>query len=63
MGKTIRAMGYCEYIVPHLTRFCHDISVKMEDYVYIVQDETPSHKANYTKGVYRDEGLTNYVFP
>ena len=63
MGKTISARGYCKFIVPHLTKFWHDISVETEDYVYIVQDGAPSHKANYTKGVYRDEGLTNYVFP
>jgi len=63
MGKTINAKGYCEYIVPDLTKFWYNISQETEDYVYIVQDGACPHTANYTKKVYRDKGLANYVFP
>jgi len=30
MGKTINAKGYCEYIVPDLTKFWYNISQKQK---------------------------------
>jgi hypothetical protein len=62
-GATINGPRYCQYIVrPHLYTFWQERSQLVLDYVYIMQDGAPPHRAKFTTAVLKELNIFNYFF-
>lgn len=64
-GATINCPRYCQHIVrPHLHSFWQDQSRHMiePDYIYIMHDGAPAHRAKFTADVLHELGIFNYFF-
>lgn len=62
-GTTINGPRYCEHIIrPHLFPFWQERSRRTLDYVYLMQDGAPPHRAKFTAEVLRELGILGYFF-
>lgn len=62
-GSTINGPRYYEYIIhPHLYPFWQEQSQRTLDYVYLMHDGTPPHRAKSTTEVLRQLRILGYFF-
>jgi len=62
-GMTMNAKGYQTQILPHLERFWQSESARIQDYVYIQQDNASPHRVLSTITDLQEHGLYNYRLP